>query len=457
MGSSHGGAAETTSADSKESAVKEASTNDGSLISNADAGPMAAFNDLVNGERPSLRWLFLMLMIEFTGFAMLIPILPFFLMKELGLGPQKVGLLLSAFSIAQLIGSWGCGRLSDSVGRRPVILGVFAWAGVGFAATAFVTSFIEVLIVRAAQGLSGGTAALCDAFVLDLVPERSRGSYMGLAGGFKGMAFVIGPGLGVLMTVIGMDRRHIFLVSGAMAWIACVLGVVFLKESLDYVKRRPLCSGGQDDKTTDCDLTTELEGINRELLLVWHCRLFSALGLGFLFATYSFLIKDNFGWADAEFGMVLFFSGLLTAFLQVAVFPVVVAKVGASRTLLMGALFAACSYILMPMPSLVVHVIALVLFTAGGASLEPSLPVLIGQFTGERHLGFANGVTASCRALATMLSPLIAGSLYEMGPKHAYYSGAGCFMCAFFGAAALACCARTRSSETDTLLVKGGS
>merc|ERR1719281_2378763 len=110
-----------------------------------------------------------MLFLEFAGFAMLIPILAFFSIKEIGLGPIEVGWLLSANSVAQFIGAWVAGRVSDSVGRKPVIIFVFLWAALGFAATSFVETFEQLLTVRVVQGLSGGTAALCDVYILDIV------------------------------------------------------------------------------------------------------------------------------------------------------------------------------------------------------------------------------------------------------------------------------------------------
>lgn len=411
-----------------------------------------AIDEMSNNKRPSLKWLFIMLLIEFAAFAMLIPIFPFFLINELGLGPTQVGQLLSAFSLAQLIGAGGCGRISDATGRRYVIIGVFAWAGIGFGATALVTSFIEVLVVRAMQGLSGGTAALCDAYILDLVPSYARASYMGLAGAVKGMAFVIGPGTGVLLIVLGLSRRTVFLITGGMALLAAGLGLAFLDESLPKEKRQPLCGKQESSKNDTGAEAANWEGINTGLLCIWFARFTSALGLGFMFATYAFLIKENFGWNDMHFGIVLVLSGLGIASFQLLAFPRVVELIGPGWCLCLGAALGVGAFVLFPEKSLVCHICALLLFTLSGACLEPSFPVLVGLFASERHLGVANGIVASCRALATMLSPLLAGMLYEKSPRLAYHTGAVFFAIAALTGAVISVLSRSVPPEADSLM-----
>jgi len=294
--------------------LAQASSSVGAMASPENGSSVGiAMQELMAGTRPSLKWLFIMLAIEFAAFAMLIPILPFFLIHEIGLGPERVGMLLSANSFAQLIGAWGSGRVSDAVGRRPVITAVFAWAGLGFGATAFAQNFVQVFVVRVVQGLSGGTAALCDAYLLDtiLADQGVRASYMGLAGAVKGMSFVIGPGVGAMLIHTGLTRPQVFLFAGLLAFVAAAIGLARLEESLDKSKRRPLCAPMPVDAVGAS--VADWDAVNGGMLCIWFCRFSSALGLGFLFATYAFLIKDNFGWSDKHFGMVLFASGIFVA------------------------------------------------------------------------------------------------------------------------------------------------
>lgn len=414
--------------------------------------PFDAAKELVAGRGPPLRVLMIAVIIEFAGFGMLIPILPFFLMHELGLGPAQVGILLSTFSFAQLVGAWVGGRISDATGRYPVVVAVFAWAGVGLALTSLVTSFWEIFLVRVAQGLSGGTAALCDAYVLDVVSEENRATYVGVLGAVKGIAFILGPAIAFTLTSIGVARRLIFLLAGIGAFASATICFFFLQESLPQSERRPLRQSCVDEGKASCE-NAEFDAVNKGLACVWWCRFTSAMGLGFLYATYAFLIKDNFGWGDAQFAMVLLASGVFTAVMTFALFPRLAAAFGASRVLCFGAIVGVLAYALMPEPVVVVHLVALLLFQISGTCIEPSLPVLIGEFVSSQYLGFANGGTTSFRALATVLTPLIAGRLYEIDSRHAYYSGAACFALAAVGAFPIFCC---QSDEQLPLLADQG-
>lgn len=396
------------------------------------AGPVAVLKELVAGRGPPLRVLLLAMVIEFAGYAMLIPVLPFFLMHELGLGASEVGILFSSFSLAQLIGAWAGGRVSDAVGRYPVMVAVFTWAGVGMGLTAFVRSFWEVMLVRVAQGMSGGTAALCDAYVLDVVSERNRAAYVGLVNAVKGVSFMFGPALSGLLIHLGVARRSIFLVAGSCGLLSALICFLFLEESLAKAKRRPLVQSCIENGKANSD-NAEFEAVNKGLICVWYCRFASAMGLGFIYSTYAFLIKDNFGWGDAQFALVLLCSGILTASMQFVVFPQLARRFGAAAVLGLGCASAVIALTFMPEPILTLHLITIVFFAASGACVEPSLPVLIGEFVSNRYLGFANGGTTSFRALATVLTPLIAGRVYELSARHAYYSGAACFAFATLG------------------------
>jgi len=277
-----------------------------------------------------------------------------------------------------------------------------------------------------------------------------RASYMGLAGAVKGMSFVIGPGVGAMLIHTGATRPQVFLIAGLLALVASGIGLIRLEESLDTLKRRPLCAPMPVDAIVVN--TADWDAVNGGLLCIWFCRISSALGLGFLFATYAFLIKDNFGWSDKHFGMVLFVTGIASAVLQLLAFPRVVSRWSATWTFVVGSLVGAISFLLMPEATLWVHVLALVCFTLKGSMTEPCFPVLIGDFADARHQGFANGVTASCRALGTMISPFIAGSLYERNKRWAYYTGAAMFLCSAIGALLISYCQKPgKQSESERL------
>eukprot|EP00929_Paragymnodinium_shiwhaense_P061680 TRINITY_DN30833_c0_g1_i1.p1 TRINITY_DN30833_c0_g1~~TRINITY_DN30833_c0_g1_i1.p1 ORF type:complete len:517 (-),score=73.50 TRINITY_DN30833_c0_g1_i1:11-1561(-) len=430
--------------------------------------PRDLLRHILAGHIPAMRAFLAMFWIEFIGFSLLIPVLPFFCIHELGMGPQDVGALLSAFSMAQFVGSAVCGRVSDSVGRRPVLIFCFTWAALGFSSTALVQSFIALLAVRILQGLSGGTTSVCDAYILDIASESMRPAYLGLVGCTRALAFLVGPATGALLVKFGFNRRLLFVVSGCFGLGGALIGALFLQESLPRSKRLPLfrlngtlsclvglpktlmrtcrdmvvqqnSSDGDDAKAAAAArAAANLHMVTPALLCVWFCRFVSAAGQGILFATHAFLIKDLFGWGDAQFGAILFFAGIVGGVTQFFLFPRVVVAIGPAATLGIAYALGAVSYLLFPEPFLPVYLVALICFVLSTGFSEPVLPVLIGRCADEHALGFANGVAGSARSLAVAASPLFAGSLYEDGAAWAYGAGAAFYFCGILSAIMLA-------------------
>merc|ERR1711865_1266275 len=106
-------------------------------------------------------------------------------------------------------------------------------------------------------------------------------------------------------------------------------------------------------------------------------------------------IRDLFGWSDTHFAIILLFAGSTSAAAQFLLFPRVIARIGAARTLTLGCCLGACAFVFFPQPSVYSYGVAMVCFVLSVAHTEPCLPILVGRLAGEKHLGFANGVTGS--------------------------------------------------------------
>lgn len=380
-----------------------------------------------------LKWLYLMVGLEFTGFAILIPVMPFFLIKELGFTPQMIGYVLAANSAANLIGSLVFGRLSDSYGRKPLIIFGWSWVFLGCTAMSLVQTFEHVIVVRSMQGLSGGTMILCHSYMLDVLELEKQPRFFGLFGGITACSFMAGPAIAALLIYVEMNRRYIFLVAGGAALIGTIIGAIFLEESLPVEKRRPLCGAREESSLTDGAPAGEI--VNKGLCMVWTVRFLFSMAQGFLYGTYAFLIGDMFGWSDMHFGLILFAGGFLGGFMQVVIYPSLARAIGVPMTLLGGCMAGAAAYVLYPQGIIFVHILGIICFALCNSFVEPSIPVVVGKFAGERHLGFGNGVAGASRGAAIVIAPLIASALYATDPAMTYYVGAAIFTggaaCAF--------------------------
>lgn len=381
-----------------------------------------ACKDLCKVENGSLRALFTMVVLEVTGFAMCIPVLAFFAIKELGLSPSQLGIVVSANAASQLVGASICGRLSDSFGRRWLLLGSFAWSALNIGALSVAFSFTDFLIMRILAGLSGGTTPLCQAFIMDSVTEDRRPAFLGLFGSLLGVAFMMGNCLGVCLIVLGLERRSIFLVAALFALLATLYGVIRTEESLPPQNRRPLwpikaASDAENPNHSPRAATSDWETVNTGLVCVWVTRFLQAFAFATVFANYAFFIHRVFGWSDFHFGVIMVFAGIISAVLQFAVYPLfgLHGKKGSAAACVVSSISGACACLVFPMPVVLVHLFAIVLFVVAMALFDPAVPVLVSIFVGRSHLGFGNGIAIACRCAASIVGPVTGGILFEKG------------------------------------------
>lgn len=404
-----------------------------------------------------LKGLYLVLFVEIFGASLTIPVFVYFCIEELGLSATYVGILMSSFNAAQLIGAPIIGRISDGHGRRPALLFCFLWTALCFFGTAFVRTFFELVIVRTCAGLSGGSIPVTQAMIVDAAPPDDRARTLGILGAILGIAFTLGPSTMVVIFLFAPDveRRNVFIAAAIFALIGFLIGLWVLHETLPENKRRPLCGAAGSDSSTEqpsasasveegsgagasasstCDLNAGSrdcqEVANKGLVLIWITRFFAAFAMLCLFATYAFLIKDAFKWGDAEFGAILALSGLLGAGIQGLLFPTLSAKLGRHNVCVLGLLLVAAFFIALPWctleaKSIWLHLATLALFGIGSSLVDPGLPDLVGVYAPDSHMGFAQGVANSFKSVAAVVAPLGAGALYDYNPYYLFLAAAG--------------------------------
>ena len=135
---------------------------------------------------------FLLILLEFCAFGMIIPLSPY-LARDFGADDLQVGLLMSVYSLAQLIMAPFWGNLSDHLGRKPVILTCLLGSTVFYLWFAFSHTLSSLFLTRILAGAFGGVMPVAMACIADLTGEKSRSKNMGLIGASIGLGFMIGP------------------------------------------------------------------------------------------------------------------------------------------------------------------------------------------------------------------------------------------------------------------------
>ena len=173
--------------------------------------------------------LFVTAFVDMVGLTMVIPLLPYYA-TDFGASATMVGLLISAFSVAQLLVAPSWGRLSDRYGRRPAILAGLLLTGVSYALFAFAGSIVALLVSRLIQGAGGGTIGVVQAYVADASPPERRTKSLGSLSVVTSLAAVAGPAFGSAMISLG-GRRAPGVAAAILSLLVAVFAWRFLRES----------------------------------------------------------------------------------------------------------------------------------------------------------------------------------------------------------------------------------
>src|SRR5437660_11683090 len=146
--------------------------------------------------------LFVVAFVDMVGLAMIFPLLPYYA-TAFGASATVVGLLISAFALAQLAVAPVWGRFSDRFGRRPAILAGLLITGVAYVVFAFAGSVALLLVSRVVQGLGGGTIGVVQAYVADASPPDQRTKSLGWLSAVTSLGAVAGPAFGSLLVALG--------------------------------------------------------------------------------------------------------------------------------------------------------------------------------------------------------------------------------------------------------------
>jgi MFS family permease len=173
--------------------------------------------------------LLLVVFMSLIGFGVVIPLLPFYA-SVFDAPAWQITLMFATFSLGQFVGELTWGRLSDRIGRRPVLLITIAASMVGYVALAYAPSIWLAIAARGAMGFFSGNISTIQGYIVDVSPRDRVAARLGWFGAAFGMGFVVGPSLGGLLARPELGEagfRPPLLVAAALCGVAC-LGVLFL-------------------------------------------------------------------------------------------------------------------------------------------------------------------------------------------------------------------------------------
>ncbi len=399
-------------------------------------------------KKPSLLVIFLTVFIDLVGFGVVLPLLPLY-SEQFGAKGWQIGLIMAAYSAMQFLFAPVWGRLSDRIGRRPVLLVSTAGAAVSYAIfglgsgiTEATTALAVILLSRMLAGVCGANITVAQACIADVTPPEERSKKMGLIGMAFGLGFIFGPAIGgIAIKLFGM---------AGPGWVAAGLCAAnFLLALVILPETRPVT--GVTRHTARPRLNQWSHVLARPqiglLVLVFFLATFCFTCFE---TTLSLLIAKNFNlvkgetvtaldllskekFADAATAATILFTycGVIAAFVQGGPLGKIVKSLGERRLIVFSLLLVGVC--LIPLPfikgdgKLTFAALFqsgsgawwLMLVVLGGLSIGSSLaraPLfgLISIMTPPDEQGETIGVAQSAGSLARILGPIFAGGLFDL-------------------------------------------
>ncbi|MEM8957884.1 MAG: MFS transporter [Pseudomonadota bacterium] len=354
-------------------------------------------------KRWPLIFITMTLALDATGIGLILPVMPDLIRDVEGgsLGDAAVwgGILATAYAVMQFLFGPLLGRLSDSVGRRPVLLVSLGAMALTYAGMALAQTLWMLLAARLLGGMAAATQATAAASLSDLAKPGEKAQTFGLIGAAFGIGFVIGPLAGGLLSELG--PRAPFIAAGLLALANLVLGALVLPETVTKSMRRPFDGRGCNPFAAFGPLP-DMPGVGRLLLL------FFLYEFAFVVypATWAFFGQEAFGWSAATVGLSLTLFGVMMAIVQGGLIRWIIPRLGEAGTAIYG--FCYNALIFAAMATVSDGRIALILtpMTALGAVVTPALQALMARRAGDDRQGELQGLISAMRAVAMILAPL---------------------------------------------------
>jgi DHA1 family tetracycline resistance protein-like MFS transporter len=375
--------------------------------------------------------LFATVFFDLLGFGIVIPFLPMYAVR-LGVGAAAIGLLLSAYSTMQFIFAPILGRLSDRIGRRPIIMLGLLGSSLSYLIYGFTDSFAGLLISRAVHGACAATISTAQAYVADTTEESKRAQAMGMIGAAFGLGFVLGPAVGGLLGAVSLRTPVLF--AAALTFINLIFAAVWLPEShppqalaQDAASdaRAGSRAAPREGSRWSLDLPRRL-GRHRALAPLFVVAFLLTFAIAALEATFALTVPAVYGYAAAGVGGLLAFAGLAQAIAQGYLVGKLVPRTGEAALMVAGA--AALAIGLAPLGSWSSHAALygmLILIASGYGLGTTAVATLISRRTGRELQGEALGLNQSVLSLARVIGPIAGGMVYQaMGPAAPYLGGA---------------------------------
>jgi MFS family permease len=350
--------------------------------------------------------------VDMVGFAMVLPLLPFYA-ASMGATGFIVGLLISAFSVAQLVSAPTWGRVSDRFGRRPAVISGLLISAVAYVVFGMAGTLWILLLSRVVQGIGGGTVGVLQAYVADASRPEDRAKGLGWLSAATSAGAVVGPAFGSLFVQWWGHRGPGFGAAGFCA-LSMVFAWKYLRESAGMRQTAeqpvPNVSAEPGGSALARVITHAGEPAPR---LIW----IYTIAIGGFYGTaplLSLLFADRLGVTEKTVGYFIMYFGAMGVLVRAGVLGYMVRKLGEARLARLGLVFLAAGLALISVArGYVTMLAAITLMPIGTAFIFPCITALLSRVVPRRERGLYMGVQQTYGGVSRVIFPAAAGFLID--------------------------------------------
>lgn len=366
----------------------------------------------MSSRRSPLYLIFLTVFIDLVGFGIVIPVLPLYA-KHFGASEMMNGWLVGIYSAMQFLSAPLLGKLSDRVGRRPVLLVSLVGTSVGFFITGAAQTLVWLFVARIIDGISGGNISTAQAYIADTTKPEERSKAMGMIGAAFGLGFILGPAIGGVLAHFSISAPFYF--AGAMAAVNAALVYFRLPESLAREHRVA---------REEAAPISEVFRQGWQFPVLMGSYFFSITGFSIMTTNFALFTSERFGYDARHNGYLFTFVGLVGAIMQGGVLRHLVKYCREKQIAVAGCAFLAAGLLLLPLSEGLASLLFFVAVVGIGNSLiTPTLNSLASQSAGRKLQGRVIGLMQSAGSLGRWVGPFLAGWLLsrDAGGAHQLY------------------------------------
>jgi MFS family permease len=356
----------------------------------------------------ALPTLLAVMFINVLGFGIVVPLLPFYA-KSFQAPAWQIALIFSAYSIGAFFGEPFWGRLSDRIGRKPVLVSTVCGNCLCYLTLAFAPNVYLAFLIRLLGGLASGNGSVVQGYIADVTPADDRTGRMSLMSAAFNLGFIVGPAVGGMLANPSAGHagfRVPLLVASGLSAI-CATGLfLFLRESRAR-RARYITQPGRLAAFSEAMSNPVIS----RLMLVTLLGGAAFMGIESVFGLWT---QARFHWGPHEIGLAFAVTGIVATICQLSIVGRLSKRFGQAEMLAVGmALSGVCMAVQPLLPNGTVIVALLCLSAVGQSVAWPNVSALISRNVDWQHQGQFLGLNNATGALARVAGPLAAGLLFS--------------------------------------------